>query len=702
MSWRFFPTFLLRATGLPLEALRAVTDAAAGSGARLEAERRALFEVLAEPTMREAILTSAPLVDRNFDGWRAHAAAGRRNAQDKKRERVLWRFLQRLTTKNDSTSFFGAIAAGAFSGDEATVDRIHGVAHARRAYATQWVVERLLGSAIAELRAAGLHRPEPRRAPGVDRDGVLWEPAGPGFAEVPEGPDAVDLDALPSGLVDPIAEAIARLQREPASALRDTWVARFSELARLRDAFGASAGDLAARREVLGAIDRHVEALLGEAPHRHEGEFYASRSPVHEQAERAPGEVALPAAWGAALEAAAAPLFDLALLLHGIERVTLRAWLVREFETSRADPMPWREVLAELAGAKLRLELAAPPAVRAAREAMTRIKTTLRRAVDDALAADPGALEVNLDPALVAAEVAGALAALGPLGTAYANPDFMIAHGPDGTRFVLAEAHHLPCLTPCLLPSLGLQGSPTSRHHEAPVVAATRRFLAELTAPAWPAFPVSYDHSFISVSPDLGAVGLELSGLAKEPPARRATFAELAVWDDGAALRFVVPSHDGTLLDVAPLTRTARLHQASPVFPLSAPDVAAFLAGPDWRPKASLPRLSFGGLIVHRRHFHLAPDDLPAIADGAAARALLAGRAGIAEAPRFMFARMASEPKPILIDWGSAIATELARWSLGRGEALELSEMLPAPEQCWLRSPVGHHTAELRTVLFRR
>ena len=53
MSWRFFPTFLLRATGLPLEALRAVTDAAAGSGARLEAERRALFEVLAEPTMRE-------------------------------------------------------------------------------------------------------------------------------------------------------------------------------------------------------------------------------------------------------------------------------------------------------------------------------------------------------------------------------------------------------------------------------------------------------------------------------------------------------------------------------------------------------------------------------------------------------------------------------------------------------------------------
>ncbi len=112
-DWSFFPKFLLRGTGFPIERLVAVAgpDGAEDVGA----ERRRLFLALADDRAREALMTSAPLVDQNFEGWRAHAEAGRRNAQDKKRERVLWRFLQRLTAKNDSTSFFGAVALGDLS-----------------------------------------------------------------------------------------------------------------------------------------------------------------------------------------------------------------------------------------------------------------------------------------------------------------------------------------------------------------------------------------------------------------------------------------------------------------------------------------------------------------------------------------------------------------------------------------------------------
>ena len=29
---------------------------------------------------------------------------------------------------------------------------------------------------------------------------------------------------------------------------------------------------------------------------------------------------------------------------------------------------------------------------------------------------------------------------------------------------------------------------------------------------------------------------------------------------------------------------------------------------------------------------------------------------------------------------------------------VELTEMLPAPEECWLESDAGHHTSELRVV----
>jgi len=714
-AWRFAPDFLLRATGFPIERLTAIGDAfpdsalASGSDweARLTRERHALFAALADDPAREAILTSAPLVDSNFDGWRAHAQAGRRNSQDKKRERVLWRFLQRLTAKNDSTSFFGAVAAGSFeSGREGDADAVLPIEAGRRAYTTQWVVERLLQVARAELVAAGLNTPELRRAPGVDGEGRVFEPGARGFREAEGAATTVDFDALPSGLIDPVGEAMARLERQPAGPLRDAWIARFAEVADLRTTFAASAGDVTARRCILAAVDTRLAALMGETARRGDGEFYASRSAVHEQADRTGGSVTLPAAWHTALTAAAAPFLELALLMQAPERVVLRRWFERTFEASKESPVLWRDVLDAIAESPLQLELAAPASVRRAREALKSIRNTLRGQIDRALASDPMAEAVRLDPAEVMPDVAAALTALGPIGRAYANPDFMIALDPAapelpyrvqpplpaGPTFILAEAHHLPCLTPCLLPSLAL---------EAPLVARTKALLAELCAPDRPAFPVSYDHSFISVGPDLGAIGLELSGLAKEPPARRATFAELAVYLDGdGTLRFVVPSHTGDLLDVVPLTRTARIHQAAAVFPLSCPDLGRFLAGPDWRAFESLPRLAFGDLVVHRRRFELTPADLPSLSKDAV-RTYLAAKAGIAVAPRFMFARMGSEPKPILIDWGSALATELAFWSLTRGETLELSEMSPAPDHCWLRSASGHHTSELRTVLVR-
>lgn len=689
-EWRFFSSFLLRATGFPIERLAAVAAPAVSSrDARVAQERSALFAALADDAAREAILTSAPLVDANFAGWRAHAEAGRRNAQDKKRERVLWRFLQRLCAKNDSTSFFGAVAAGSFD-RVADVEAVYPIEARRSVYTTQWVVEKLLERAVGELRAAGLHAPARRRAPGVDAEGRRWEPGARGFEQA-DG-DAVvtevDREALPSGLVDPIGAAIAQLEGEPASALRDDWIARLGEVATLREAFAATAGDPAGRRAALTALEARVSELMAEPAQRGEGEFYVSRGPVHEQADRTGTIVGLPVGWAEGLRAASAPLLELALLMQAPERVVLRRWFTRNFESSRDEPVPWREVLEAIAEAPLALELAAPPEVRRAREAIKQVRAELRAQIDRALATEPGVHLVRLDPEPVLALVRPALAGLGPIGTAYANPDFMIAKTSEGPSFLLAEAHHLPCLTPCLLPSLV--------HAEA-VIEQTRAFLRALTAPDAPAFPASYDHSFISVGPDLGAVGLELSGLAKEPPERRATFAELGVYldDESGLLRFVVPTHAGETLGVVPMTRTARLHQAAPTFPLSCPDLGRFLAGPDWRPLEALPRLALGDLVVHRRRYRLTPADLTRI-DREDVRAYFGEGA-----PRFMFARMASEPKPILIDWGSALSTELALWALGRGEALELSEMWPDPDGCWLRSPAGHHTAELRTVIVR-
>jgi hypothetical protein len=674
MSWRFFPYFLLRATGLPVERLTAV----AGGG--IEAERQRLFMALSDPAAREALMTSAPLVDANFDGWWAHARAGRRNAQDKKRERVLWRFLQRLTAKNDSTSFFGAVAAGRFdfemlgNQDNAKMP----VETSRQAFTTQWVVEQLLAKALAELRASGVQMSERRRAPGADVEGRVWRPGELGFVCVDEAAE-VDLETLPSGLLDPVGEATARLLTLPPSALRDVWIGRLGRLEAGRLAFARTARRPEARREVIASHEALVTELLGEA-RRGGGEFYASRGPLHEQADRTGQVLGLPAGWGARMEAALGPILDLSLLIQGAERVAFRHWFQQTFGERT---VAWREVLATLAKEPHRVDLDAPPVVRDVRASLRVIRGDLRAQID----AQGGTLEVQLEPH---PDVAQGLATLGPIGRAYANPDVMVAVSRGRPRWVLAEAHYLPHLTGCLLPALEAREE---------VIASTRDFLQGLAAPAAPAFPVSWDHSFISVGPDFGAIGLELSGLAREPVARRATFAELDCRLDGDAFVFEVTTHTGERVVVAPMTRTARLHQAAPVFPLATLEVGAFLAGPDWKSREQLPRLAYGDTVVHRRRFRLAPEDGGAedFREVLGARARLPSEA----VPRFMFMRVPSEPKPILVDWSSALARDLVRWSLARGETVDLSEMLPAPDECWLEGPEGHHTAELRAVIVR-
>lgn len=685
-DWSLFPKFLVRATGFPIERLTAI----AGGG--VQREREKLFAALGDEAAREALMTSAPLVDRNFDGWRAHMERGRRNAQDKKRERVLWRFLQRLAAKNDSTSFFGGIAVGDFGVDVPeggvrwSVEASRGPfgQPARQAYSTQWVVEKLLGMAVADLYERG-EWPEIerhfRRAPGADERGVVWEPGARGFERTDE-PPVVGPEVLPSGLVDPVGAARAVLAQAPAGTRRDGWLAKLEVLERGRQAFAESAGDVGKRREALARVEREAGEVLGEAATRHEGEFYASRMPVHEQADAAGKVIGWPRAWADGMREAAGPFLELSLLSQVVERLAFDGWFAATFG---AREVRWVEVLDALGRAGPRMMLMAPPVVGEIKAGLEALRAELRAQVERGETELRGREQVAALMARVDGEAA--------FGRAFANPDFMMARVAAGWQYLLAESHHLPHLTGCLLPSLV--------EAEA-VVGETNTFLKGLCAPAMAAFPVSWDHSFISVGPDLGAVGLELSGLAREPIERRGTFVDLRVGRraDGA-LGFRVRSHAGEDLEVAPITRTARVWLASPVWSVATMDLGAWLAS-GWRPIENMPRLSYEGLVVHRRKFAVKPEDVQG--EGVAAvQAAIARRAGVAieDLPRFMFLRVESEPKPILVDWESEVGSAVALWSLGRGESLSLSEMLPAPEQCWLEGPEGRHTAELRTVMVR-
>ncbi|MFY1827211.1 lantibiotic dehydratase [Myxococcus fulvus] len=114
------------------------------------------------------------------------------------------------------------------------------------------------------------------------------------------------------------------------------------------------------------------------------------------------------------------------------------------------------------------------------------------------------------------------------------------------------------------------------------------------------------------------------------------------------------------------------------------------------------PRVTLGGVVVQREQWKL---------DAAACEALLACKddrarlrvaVGLWDArglPPCVFAKFKGERKPVLVDVRSPPLLRVFLNLLEQKEEVLLSEMLPGPEQLWLRGPSGRHTVELRCTL---
>lgn len=719
--WAPFRWCLVRGTGFPLEALARL----GGDGGDVTSEaaiaraRAALAELAATPAFREAVFLSNPGLDAHLDAYLA-SLAGPRDATARKRERALLRYAQRICAKNDSTSFFGAVAAATL--DAPPPSGPLPVVTARRTFVTQWAAQALMDAARRELGDAPTTA-RPRRAPGtIAYDGaavrvklgakaaldvigeVDGEAAGRALAAATgEGAGAGAAEALaaagllapwselPTGAAEPLEHARGRLLALPPSEARSRWLGRVDGLEAHRGAFAATAGDLPARRRALARAEADFAAWTGAEARRKAGSFYASRGIFQEMGDRTGAPMGLPPGVAEALPAALGPYLELGLFEAAASRLRMRAWFDRAVGGvgTRA---PWRAVTAGFHADRVGVELATPPGARELRRLAHVVRDAARAAIDAHLERHGRDVPCELDPALAADALAAAAPLFDEAGVAFANPDVMLLRRADGgLRPLLAEAHHLPFLTPCLLVSLREQGAITE---------ATAASLRELSAGATPALVTSYAHSFISVGVDLGEIALELSGLSPNPPERRASFAELEVERTADGFRVLATTHTGELVPIAPLTRVTRLDLVAPAYPVGALDLPTFL-GSEWRYATALPRLAWGELVVHRRRWRVASKRWATEATTEACLRRLTKAVGPAF-PRFTFARAESEPKPVLFDWHNPLSVEMAVWQARRDEALVFSELLPGPDDLWLEGPEGAHTAEIRMVWARR
>jgi hypothetical protein len=66
--------------------------------------------------------------------------------------------------------------------------------------------------------------------------------------------------------------------------------------------------------------------------------------------------------------------------------------------------------------------------------------------------------------------------------------------------------------------------------------------------------------------------------------------------------------------------------------------------------------------------------------------------------PRWTFIKCDSEPKPLFVDFENPLALEVLATTLKKAQAIQISEMLPAPDGLWMKDARGRVCCEVRTT----
>ena len=747
-GWKAFSWFLLRGTGMPFDWLEAGVGRLLWECTRTEikeeteASRQRLWERSLSDIFREALFLCSPDIERHSRAWDASfAPQSCRNRKARRRERALLRYLQRFCAKNDSNSFFGAVAAGRFDKIE-NVEQVRPIITDRSVFITQWIAEALIGQARSELAAAGLEVEFLQRSPSVSLDSraALYEIARDGstlveksrsdhpaaaavimaadgkttttklidkiataqnfaqedirflIAELKEKGLLQSWFEFPSGLIDPLAESLRKLEQQMPCEITNRWRRRFLELSGVARIFKAA--DLGGRRALTKATEEQLTDWLKSAPTRRTGEFYASRSFVQEMGDRTGKAIGVGKGWTDQLTKAVGDYAEFCMISKRVERLKFKGWFQNTFPKP-FEPQLWRQVQSTFAQDWIGYEINTPPEASELIAFNFKLRQKLRERLSGYLEhhGSDGVLQIRPDAWPAALTDSGALQRSEDQSMCFVNPDLMMATSPEGNFSVLSEAHHLPNLTGCLLPALRCQPE---------LVSDTTRELSQLCAPALPAFIWSYQHSFISVTPDFGGVAMELSGSAPPeiPRSRRIAFPELKLMLTDRGFQFSATNYQGELIQIVPISRLSGLDLASALFPVSLPDVAGLLAGGGWEEPTHMPRVMWGELVIQRRRWKIQSADWTSPRTLSAAVCKLRELAGEG-LPRFTFVKAAGELKPILFDWADPLSAEVALALARKNPVLRFEEMLPGPEQLWLRSEAGRHTSEFRTVFFR-
>jgi hypothetical protein len=670
-----------------------------------EESERVTASVLAlakDERFRAAVATSNPGLYEQ-----ALVAAGEDDPAPR-RVRTLYAYLQRLCAKNESTSFFGPVDYGAWNA-ASRPDGEPGV----RCTLAHWAVAAVAELAAVDpaLRAALRHELKPSLA--LADEGRTLVLAGGDRRRLPALAAAQLQDVLAGASAGQPHSSLRPMivsELEPPTAVDDPaswlWERLHGVAARAGDGAAASAARRLAHalddlEERARAIGEHVDEqryqriidledrfceLTGTAARRRPGDSYADRLCFNEKRRSAAEIYGVSAAESSAIIAELQPLLDLCYaysvrLQSAITALALpeHAAMCKELGTQA---VPLAGFALRLAAAVSVADAGHDPLVRAWSARLDQLVDG--HTTDGRLARlDPRDLRDLCEP---------------PPPGVTVSPDLMLipesgAHGSEVPRFgqvVVGEIHHgaqvwgsLSTLDPELeqvgrevADAMSADG-PTGQPPTSLIFGRTQGKFYERELP--------------------GGQSAEVSGRSAQQRHQVLRAADLTVVRHGDELIVVTPQ--GRPLALRPRHPRSAANWLFGPPPLMLPPL---LAG-----RAAAPRVEIGRLVAWRRRWRWTVGDVVGLvtASDPPGRVLAAARLSERDdLPARVFARVGANVKPVYVDLRCPISLEhLAhRIRSATAQTIDVTEMLPEPNDWWLPRDAGRHSCEWRTTLYSR
>jgi len=705
---------------------------------------RATEERLAEYLARERVRLGNALRDEARDerfrealGWQNRRALrtgidallrqppGAGDAHTRQHELLVARYLQRYAVKNDTVSFFGPIGWGTAAAEGPAIEVRPGPAlvsersvcfeHwaiaalaerlARQVALRPWLRPRRLPTVRVEQTI--LHLPDGRRVrlsaelawllatcdgERTTRElarAMLAEPAlGVGGEEevyqlIERGERRgllVWTFEIPTEDAHPENALRRQLEAIDAPALRAPALDALDELVARREAVARAAGDAGALERAMSELEATFGRLTGREATRQAGKTYAGRSLVYEDCRRDVELVIGPPVLDRIAPALRCVLTSARWFTHAVA-VRFRARCEEAYEALRRETGD-RAVDGARFLSRIEPSLAADqyqpsPLIRAVGE-------ELHQRWGPLLGPLPDGGEIALRSEDLGPRVDAAFAAPGPGWpmARYHSPDLLLA---AASREAIRRGEFTPVLGE-IHPSCNTLLSPVllARHPHPQLLLQAR----EIDVPERliaPVMPQQSTHRAAYHSRCERDFHLEIGATRSWRP--RSQVVEVS--------QLVVEKIDGRLLV---RTRCGELRF----------DVVAFfehfLVGGAGHltilpPAARSPRVTIDALVIARECWRFAPDELTFAKPGPPERCLVEANRwarghGI---PRFVFAKVPEEPKPVYVDFHSPLYVEIFVKLVRKASAVRVTEMLPRHGENWLTDREGaRYTCELR------